>query len=222
MSAPSFQAPILSMPSFGCRVLPLELDFTNLATLQKQIGEEILQVAELDFVQSLYVDNSENADPIVFIFRGVLTAGYRISFPANAQGWMPVIIPKGIVDFSVSTGIGTVVDIQFGNFPVAPVIWPSATIANVTATIAPINGAYTDRGQVLTGGINVIMAVNANRKAFYLQSSVNNANPMLVQFVGGGQYQLLPGQQIDTNFVVTTQAINVTGTAGDILYAGEI
>ena len=75
---------------------------------------------------------------------------------------------------------------------------------------------------MLTGGINVIMAVNANRKAFYLQSSVNNANPMLVQFVGGGQYQLLPGQQIDTNFVVTTQAINVTGTAGDILYAGEI
>lgn len=224
---PAFQTAMMTQPASGSKSIGLLLDFTNVASIDTDITEEILQANVMDFVQGVFIDNFLNPNPITLTFRTILTAGYVIAVPAQTQAWMPVLVPKGKLFFTAATTLGITVPIHLLNFPVAPQVWPSATVANVTANLTPILGAFVDRSGVATGGNDVVMAANANRKRFQIYNPSGNANSMWVNYgaapSAGDSLEIMPGGSLDSGIgPVSNQAIHITGTVGQAYVAKEM
>lgn len=222
---PSFQTPLLSRPTVGNKAVPIDLDFTNVALIVTDVTEEIIDDA-LAMVQSVYVDNSANAHPLDITFVSITTAGFHVTIPANAQAFLPVSVPKGKVVFTATSGLGGIAHMELLNIPVAPMVWPSANIGNVTANVVPVVANLIDRSMAVTGGDDTPMGVNAARTRMILQNSSNNANPMWINFgaaaSAANSIELAVGERFDSGFgPVSGQAVHVLGTVGDLLIAKE-
>jgi hypothetical protein len=205
----------------GRKGLPLTLAFSASATVREMIADEIFAAGVLGIVQGVFIDNSDGAHAVVLNFPGVESRGYRIKCPAATQMWMPVPVPPGAFELVATGTIGETVYIELFNVPVAPFVWPSANIANVTANIAPIDVAFTDHNKILTGGADAIMNANAARQYLFLKNRVTNANAITVNFAGGASFVLAPGEKYESVFAVNDEAITATGTAADVLEAIE-
>src|ERR1051325_7104179 len=99
---------LLAMPTQGRKGLPLTLDFTNDATIEITIADEIFATAVLDFVQGIFVDNIDNIHAVTLTFPGVQSRGTKIKCPASAQLWMPLPINPGAFTFKAAGTIGDV------------------------------------------------------------------------------------------------------------------
>lgn len=94
MLAP-FQTPNLASPLNGSQSLAPVLAFGGATTVTVDITKE--QQGQIGFIQSVFVDNSDNTAAIDLYFTGVPNASnaQKIRVQAYRQGWFPVSWPLG-------------------------------------------------------------------------------------------------------------------------------
>lgn len=116
----SFSFPALVAPRKGPQGIPVSLDFTG-GVISVDVDFALEQAnGVIDFIQSMYVDNKDNAQNITFTFRG---SGYIVRVRAGQQGIWTVIVPDGPVAFTAGTTGGVVVKTIFMNVSMPPMTW---------------------------------------------------------------------------------------------------
>lgn len=219
-------------PQGGPRGMPIALDFTNQASYAIDLVQEIEQNT-LNMLQSIYVDNSANANALTIIFD---QTNQRLVIPATAQGIWPVITPKDAPRFIASTTqAAVVVNLILLNVPMpltqyGPI---AVTITNVNATFTPTVSNATDRGAVATGADQILMAANAARKRVVIENPSTTATSLFINFgaaatlnPGPGapnSIEILPGGYYDSGFgPVDGQALHaINATVGSLIIAKE-
>lgn len=208
--------------------LPYTFDFTNSATVTLDLLLEEIQ-GVIEFVQGIYVDNASNANPVTFVFP---ITKQRLIVPAFTQGIYPVIAPEATRIVATAT-IGMTVAVQLLNVPVAFQAWGPTTL-NV-ANVSPAQGVFTDRsGSIAATGVSQLLAaINANRKLILIENPANAATSLFINYTAAASdnsgaapysYEILPGGYFPPSNVnvVSTEAVNITGTIGQKFIAKEM
>lgn len=183
--------------------VPLELDFTNTASLNFDL--ELDQVSHgLDFVQTIYVRNTDNPAVLTLTFPG----GQVIDVPATASGYYPIIAEWGKFTMIAETTQAAIsVDIVLLNVPVASQQWGPVTvnIAHVDASATPVAASAADHsGDIAAAGTSQqLFAGNAAALRRIVQNPATNINPLYINFGGNAAgpaagIVLLPGEKFDT------------------------
>lgn len=136
-------------PVNGSRAMPQTLDFT----VETSIGVNLTYEQEsqrLEFVQSIYIDNSTNPNPLTGTCRG---SGQIFIIPGGWQGYIPVLASVDNAHITFTTVKTPIIPINLLSFPVPAILWPAnagnsgqdfstqkpAATANLITTI-PANG----------------------------------------------------------------------------------
>lgn len=101
---PSFALPNTQKPKAGPVGIPVTLNFTGTDFSNGELGAEQMG-GVIDYVQSIYIDNSANTKSLNIIFSGL---GYSLTVKAGRQGIFPVICGAGVLSWratSVGSGI---------------------------------------------------------------------------------------------------------------------
>lgn len=110
-------------PSYGAKVFQYPLDLTAGATTFDVTGE--IMADQIDFVQSVYIDNADSASNMNNAGRLDLTfavTGQRICVPPQAQGIYSLLILPGAFQVAAK-GPAMRYNILFCNMPLAPNVW---------------------------------------------------------------------------------------------------
>lgn len=102
----SFQLPNSQKPTQGPCGVNVALDFT---TVDNVVGDLALEqlTGTLEFIQSIYIDNSLNTKSLTIVFSGTQ---YTITIKAGVQGIFPVIAANGSLSWRAkSVGAAVVV-----------------------------------------------------------------------------------------------------------------
>jgi len=215
----SWQVAFGEAPRKGSKSMYQLLDFSVSSPIGIDLSYEE-QSVRLEFVQSIYIDNSANP---ASISATMLTTSQVITCPSYSQGYFPVLSSLDNTKISFSTTDTPRVPVEFLNFPVPLMIW--SVLGN---TIIP--PVVTQKfGQVkiaLTG-----TAVQVSPTSYILQNGVivaaalgNNATGGTIGLSGltntvdgtGNGSILSPGQPTSIGSGVNINSIYVNGTAGDI------
>jgi hypothetical protein len=126
MTRPTQRVNNLAMPANGARIVPVDLDFTaatgsNGAAINFDLVQE-LEKAELDFIQSVFIDNRVNAQPFILTLQGVGGFGYTIGVAPNSQGVFPLPV-EGMAKFAALTVGLFVVPLIFWNIALPYAVW---------------------------------------------------------------------------------------------------
>jgi hypothetical protein len=90
----------------------------NATPIVTNLTAEMSNHALISFAQSMYVDNSQNPNPIHIQF-GIQS----INILAHVQGWLPVISQRPII-FSIDCPLASgTTSIVITNYPVAPFLY---------------------------------------------------------------------------------------------------
>jgi hypothetical protein len=107
------------VPPGGPKAIPANLDFTGGATsYQVDMGNAVARNL-IEYVQCIYADNRNNSAPLIVTMSG---SNQVIVFPAQSEGYLPVLAPNPPVFNFTSTG-GIVVPVYFINVPIGPMLW---------------------------------------------------------------------------------------------------
>jgi hypothetical protein len=101
------------------RFLTYQLDFTTYANLNIDLQRQQSH-GRMEFVQSVYIDNSNNQSTLTLKFLGT---GQVIVAQPLTQGDYPVKVGTGIIRFSAVATAGQVIPIIFSNMPAQGVVW---------------------------------------------------------------------------------------------------
>lgn len=216
-------APSIAEGGPKCVVVPL--DFTTDNTIEIDFTQ-IQTAGALSFVQSIWVDNSANANDLTLTFD---QTGQAIVVPATAQGIYPVIAPISAKCLAVTVaGIGVVCMLIAVNVPMplsqtGPVTFSPAV---VNASMVPVQKNFTSANVVVTGADQVALAANAARTRLIIQAPFNNAGRVTLNFgaaaVAEQGITLSPGEKFDTSVgPVDARDIHAIGTAADNLIVVE-
>jgi hypothetical protein len=107
------------VPTSGPVGIPFTLDFTNVTTVSTDFALEQMQGA-IEFIQAIYIDNSENATPVEIVFSGML---YEIQCKGSRQGIWPVLAPTGALSLTAGATQGTKVPCIVFNVQQPYFIW---------------------------------------------------------------------------------------------------
>lgn len=197
---PGNQIGIMRRPESHPIALPVVLNFTGVSRIEFDLErEQTLQ--SIDFVQTIYVDNSDNANTLTLTFPG----GQRIVIPATAQGYYPVAATIGKFVLVAETLPGVQIPIFMLNVPVPSFQWGpvNVDIANVTATFTPTVGVAAAAAQVAAASAE-LFAANANAIRRIVRNPSGNINSVYINFGGvpataaGDSLEIPPGGQFDT------------------------
>lgn len=120
--------------------LAIDLDFSlGNATPYILNLADVIETDKLEFVQTLYVDNSANPASISFTFT---VSQQKITIPAQSQGYIPVLSPNPPL-ISVSTTGTPTVRVHFLNAPYPAAIW-----GGIGSIAVSLDGS----GTITTGG----------------------------------------------------------------------
>src|SRR5215475_6194048 len=167
-------------PAGGPRALPITFDFSITSPQAIDLVQEI-EANIINMVQSIYVDNSLNANTLTIIFD---QTNQKIVVPATAQGLWPVITPKDAPRLVLSTtpAGGLLVNIILLNVPMPLTAWGpqsvAVTINNPTYTQTPtVTNAINRGGTIAVGGTSQVLAgANAVRKRLTVENPSTAAN----------------------------------------------
>lgn len=123
-------------PTKGSRALPQLLDFTQESPVNVNLSYE-QESLRLEFVQTLYIDNSSNANDLTMTMRAT---GQAMIVLAGWQGYLPVLATADNCHISFSTSGTPKIPVQFLSFPMPAILWPSTATANTVTTIANTSG----------------------------------------------------------------------------------
>jgi hypothetical protein len=107
------------VPDKGPLGVRVDLDFTAAQLVRMDLIREI-GIGVIDLVQSIYIDNGSNAQPISIEFSGLM---YKITCRANRQGIFPVIGLSGQLQLSAATAGAVIVPIILINVPMQTATW---------------------------------------------------------------------------------------------------
>lgn len=94
-----FYLPNSQKPVQGPCGINVELDFRTVDNVVGDLALEQMQ-GSLDFIQSIYIDNSANTKSLSITFSGT---GYNITMKAGRQGIFPVIAAVGRLSWSAQS-----------------------------------------------------------------------------------------------------------------------
>jgi hypothetical protein len=109
-----FQTPNLAQPSEGSKAIAVSLDFSDGGIVVLDLTQEVLN-GKLDFIQSVYIDNADNAANFDITFVGA-PRSQRIRAQPYSQGWYPVSWPVGNARFTAQTSEGQTIELIFANY----------------------------------------------------------------------------------------------------------
>lgn len=115
----SFKSAVGFQPSLGTLAMPFTLAFTaQVVSITKDLFQE--QAAELiDIIQSMYVDNTLNAQAFTISFGGIFVP----SIPPGKQAVLPVIAPPGQLQFTAATNGAVNVQLLLLNRMLPYLVW---------------------------------------------------------------------------------------------------
>lgn len=113
---------VADIPAEGPIAVPVPINFANGNPQILDISQQVQQ-GRISLVQSLFVDNSGNDDP-VSIQIGYPTALQTIVCPSNSQGYFPILSPNP-AKFQISSNSTGSILLVLLNSPVAGVVWSS-------------------------------------------------------------------------------------------------
>lgn len=116
-----YNSTIGRVPEQGPKAADLSIVFTaQIGSFQKELFQEQSKLL-LDFVQSVYVDNSANANPFTLSIAGTV---FSITVKPHTQGFYPIDVPEGAPTFQFTTTAAAVtVNLVFYNFMLPYVNW---------------------------------------------------------------------------------------------------
>ena len=123
---PTYQIAARAMPAQGAKGLPITLDFTAAGSNGASISNDLLiemEGGDIDFIQCVFIDNSQNPGSLTLQFPGATTGDCRLIAPPFSQGYYPVNIPLGKVSVLATTGALVAVPITFYNVEFPYVVW---------------------------------------------------------------------------------------------------
>ena len=196
----------------GPKALPIDFDFTAVGSVTHYLTLENEQ-GVIDFVQSVWIDNSANAQALTLVFGGT---NQKIVCRAGAQGMFPVLSVNP-VRLTISSTIDptAVGSIALINVPMA---YTENGPISVTANISTITTvtAFDVSGFIAAGGTSqALLAANANRKGFIVQNPPNEIEPLYINFTDAANFNtsiaILPGESFPPNGspYVSREAINI-------------
>lgn len=219
----------------GRRAIHVLIDFSLGSTYELDLSQ-IQSLGAMDCVQTMYVDNADNANELTLTMGLTLQ---RIIIPANSQAYIPILQPNPPVLKIATTG-APVVNVQLLNFFVPPIVFYPNGVTVIDSTLAAVisNGAVnvntqarvvtnpTDgSGTIAAGGTaQQVFAVNATRKRFII-SNPSTATEVLSFTYGASTHfiDLAPGQTWDeADNSISGDAIRVVAaTTGHAFVAFE-
>lgn len=212
---PSFQITARRNPSQGSRAIQLYFDLTAATNIA---GDLLLEIegGHIDFLQSIKIDNSDNASQFIMEFPGIGSHGDRVVVPPNTMGTYPIFVTPGRLQYIARSVGGVAVLVTLFNIELPYVNW---------ATIAPpaplptsvVTGIETDHSGVIAAANVSQVAIPANALALrrVIQNPSANIGSLWINTTGAAtedkfSQELLPGQEFDTAFgPLTTAAINI-------------
>lgn len=185
--------------------MPVVYDFKNNSVIEKDYWAA--QAAGIiGAVQTVYVDNSDNPNPLVFTFQGT---GFRLRVPALSSGFFPVVAPTQL-RVHVATPADPALEflqVIYLNVPMPLTLWGpvSVNIANVTATFTPTVGTYVDHSATIAVAATSQQLFAANPLALRRQimNPSASADSIFVNFGGvaatyTNSIEIMPGGSFDT------------------------
>jgi hypothetical protein len=148
----AFKTASESFPRQGNRELSISLDFSNTGVILDDLSPE-MQQSEIETLQCVYIDNSQNAAPFIIQF---FPSMQIVQAQAYSQGIYPIIC-GGRVSYKASTSAGIKIPVIFSNTAKDFFAWgptPGVTVTPALAN-APLNF------QPLAVGDNTLVAAVA-------------------------------------------------------------
>lgn len=226
---PSFEIANLRHPTQGARCIQASFLFGG--GINSIAGDFMLEVLDghIDFIQSVFVDNSINPDGFTLVIPGVGSKGYRITVPPNTQAMLPIVAPTGTLHY-IASSLGQVeVDCTFFNIPMP--YFQASSIAPPNPTPTVITGTNTNHSGVIAAAnvSQVIIPANANRLRAVVQNPSANVGSIWIQFAVAAtedefSQEILPGQEFDSaSGPLSLDQISIIGaTGGATFYANEL
>lgn len=146
-------------PRHGSRAMYQLLDFSQ-GGAGVSVGINLTyeqQSERLEFVQSIYVDNSTNTASLTATFKGT---GQTISVPAGYQAYLPVLATADNMKCDFSTSGTPKIPVWFLSCPMAPAQWPSSLSASATASTSAANSSGGTATYAALGGIGNALLTN--------------------------------------------------------------
>lgn len=196
----SFKTGIMLRPVGDPLAIPVDLDFSSVTEIVFDLErEQTLQY--IDFVQTIYISNFDNANVLVVTLPG----GQVIHVPAEAEGYYPVSAEFGkfVGKFETPAVADLIIPIVLLNVPVASQQWGPivVNVGDVTATLTPTVAVATLGSQVAAASAE-LFAANANAKRRIVQNPAANINSVFINFGGNAadatSFELTPGSSFDT------------------------
>lgn len=107
------------IPCKGAKCIPFKLDFSAAASYELNFSAQLAN-GSIDFIQTMYVDNTLNL--AASLFATVDGSQQTLAFPQKSLAYMPILAPQ--FTRIVLTSAGTVVVyVAFMNFYVPPTVW---------------------------------------------------------------------------------------------------
>lgn len=214
-------------PKDAPKALPIPFDFSTVDSFEFDLLNENTQ-GIIGFVQSVYVDNYDNPNPLeIYVFG----TQQRVVIPAGATGIWPIFsidqVKMRVSSANDPAAIGSIILL---NVPMPLTQWgPIDVTANITAeTITQVSAANFSDVIALGGTSQSAIGANANRKGFLIQNPATEIESLYIDFgiaaAPGSAIELPPGAMFPPNGspYVTAQQINVyAATTGHAYIAKE-
>lgn len=142
------------------KALTVDLDFSLQASYHINL-ELATERDRIDFVQSIFIDNSQNAQPLTITF---WVSRQTVVCPPNAQGYFPVYVPEAPkMDISLpATVANTDTRIQFLNVPMPACVWGvGAASGSLTGNFGNNADSLVPIAAGLVGDESFIMGYNS-------------------------------------------------------------
>lgn len=220
---PAFEIQNILLPSQAPKCVSEEFDFS---VAQSFVVDLLLDQNDgaIDFVQSIYIDNSSNAKSVTV---SAFSAGFPFQITAApfTQGFYPFVTPKGRAAFQVSGTVGKA-DILFLNIPMPYTVWTIQNAGGAASTGNDINHS----GTLAAANVSqVAIPANANRIRAIIQNPFDAPASLWIAFdtpatENNLSEEIAPGQTFDTaGGALDLGDITIIGAnAGAFYYASEI
>ena len=176
------------------KVAPKVLNFVGAETFTLDFSSYI-NSGVIDGIQGLYIDNSANANKLTI---SVPDTSQNISFPANAQGYVPIICST-FAKFSVSSAnSGTTIILPY-NFAGPAFIFPANALAfdangNLLVSDPDISAASLGNaiavGEYAFGNNDALLQRHLGTEMYYASIAPGATTATIIPAPGSGAYYL--------------------------------
>jgi hypothetical protein len=197
----------LRQSSRGPLAVPLNIDF-SIQTIFDVDLSTIQQNNTIDFVQTLYIDNSGGTAPIIIYCQA---SQQTVNCPPLSQGYFPFLCPQPVKFLVSSAGGYSKAQVVCLNFPVQPGVWAASAAAVPLFQFTDPGGALiTSDVTLLAAGLSGGGYLNVSDVAMDALIHTRGIAPALdvnVLFGGGGGGGGLPTMRAylaDSNAIAAT------------------